>query len=119
MCAIHALQHSLHLFAVGSEHLHLFAYIIDVLLRHLEGLPDTGRAHLQLIVAQRIAQFFLHIAAQRGTVFYPHAIGMVYLHDDAVVAAENKIHQKIVVALQPLFYSCSNYALVNHIFFGF
>ena len=87
--------------------------MVHVLLLHLEGLANTGRTHLKFIVAQLVAHALLQEAAQFGTVFNPHTIGVVYLDGDAV-AIHSNVYQEIVALLEPLFHQCFDCVLCNH-----
>ena len=69
-----------------------------ILSAHAERLSQAGTAHLELVVLVVAVEARLDVAAQVGTVLYPHTVLMVYLHHDAVVGADADVNQEILFA---------------------
>ena len=67
----------------------------------LEGLAQSGGSHLQLVVLFVTAQMVLDVAAQIRAVVHPHAIGVVYFYDDAIVGANLNIYEEVFLPRKP------------------
>ena len=90
--------------------------MVHILARHLERLPQSGRADLEFIVAELVAELLLHEAAELRAIVNPHPVGMVYLHDDAVVGGLCHVYEEVLSLLQPFFNDCLYYAFVYHLY---
>ncbi len=83
--------------------------MILILLSHFKRLTDTCAAHFQLIIFLLTAQAAFDKTAQRDAIINPYTIRMVYFYYDTGIRAYGNIHQKVILALKPLFYQlCYN-----------
>ena len=94
-------EHPFGLLSIGTEHFHLFPDEVDILLWHLERLSEARRPHFQFEVFLVAVEMVFDKLAQLHAVFYPHAVGVVNLHNNLVVLADLNVNEEIVFSLEP------------------
>ena len=90
-------------------------YVVLVLLNYFERLSKAGRANLELVIIGFAVEAVFYVAAQLGTVFNPHSLGVVNFNCDFVVFANYDIYQKILLVGEPLICQIDYLLSVNHI----
>ena len=116
VATINAFQQAFIFLAIGIQYLNVFAYEAYVLLWHLEGLSQSGRSYLQLIVFLISAEVFFYVAAECYTVFNPYSVGVVYFHNNSVVGANLDVYEEVFLVFEPRFNNLFNDVFIYHTF---
>ena len=111
---VYTLQHAFQLDAVGSQHFHVLTDVVVILLLHLEGLSQSGRANLKLIILLIAVEPVFDETAQLHTVLDPHTVGVIDFHHNLVVATNLHINEEVLLVLKPLLNITLYNLLVNH-----
>ena len=90
------LQDAGELASVGSEHFHLVAYVLEILLQHFEGGGEAGRTYLKFIIFYIAVEHTLDAASDAGTSVDINTRGRVDLHHNSIGVRHGDVDQKYV-----------------------
>ena len=102
--------------AVVQLCLYFLANVNLVLPTDAERLSQSCAAHFELIVFFIARESRLDVTAQVGAVFNPHAVLVVYLHDNAVVRADVDVNKEILFAFKPFLNGLLHCTFTDHVF---
>ena len=115
---VYIVQRSHEFFSFCGTHFYIVADMDFVLPSHLEGLPDTCRAHLKFKILFIAVKTVLDEPRKIDAILYPHTLCVVYLHYNTVIGTNREVGKEILLIVQPLVYKFSDKFFADHFFSG-